>query len=79
MMLDKEFKYYLSHQAELVKKYNKKFLVIKNESVINAYDTVSKAISESDKTLGAGTFLVQFCEPGDTSTTQHFHSRVTFA
>lgn len=77
-MLDKEFKYYLAHQDELVKKYNKKFLVIKNESVIKAYDTVAEAISESDKTLGSGTFLVQFCESGDTSTTQHFHSRVTF-
>jgi len=78
-MLEKEFKYYLANQDELVKKYNHKFLVIKNETVVKAYDTVHEAIYESDKTLGAGTFLVQYCEAGNTSTTQHFHSRVTFA
>ncbi len=33
-MLDTEFKYYLENQAELVKKYNDRFIVIIGNEVI---------------------------------------------
>ena len=32
--LDKEFDFYLEHQKELLKKYNGRFIVIKNAKVI---------------------------------------------
>ena len=78
-MLDKEFKYFLDHQKELVEKYNGKFIVIKNENVIGAYDTEEEAIRETLKTHKAGTFLVQHCVPGNQEYTQKFRSRIIFA
>ena len=77
--LEKEFKYYLAHQNELVEKYNGKFIVIKDEKVIGAYASESDAIETTAKTHELGTFLVQKCEPGTAGYTHTFHSRVVFA
>jgi len=75
--IDQEFQYYLSHQAELVRKYNGKYIVIKNESVIGVFDSDGEAVNETMKTQKLGTFLVQKCEPG--IEIQVYHSRVSFA
>ena len=75
-MLEKEFKYYLEHQKELVPKYNGKFLVIINEKIDGAYDNKMQAYEETIKNHQLGTFLIQECTPGDESYTQTFHSRV---
>ena len=75
-MLEQEFKYYLDNQSELVKNYNGKYIVIKNQAVIGVYDTKTEAYTESVKTNELGTFLIQLCTPGDTSYSQTFHSRV---
>ena len=77
-VLQKEFEYYLSHQAELVAQYNGKFVVIKNCAVIGAYDNEITAITETQKAHALGTFLVQKVSPGSTAYTQTFHSRVAF-
>lgn len=76
--LEKEFKYYIKNQKELVKKYNGKYIVIKDEKVIGSYDSEIEAIEKTSKTEELGTFLVQKCEPGEESYTQTFHSRITF-
>lgn len=75
-MLEKEFKYYLAHQEELLKKYNGLFIVIKGESVIGAYHDKLEAYNETIKNNELGTFLIQHCSPGAASYTQTFHSRV---
>jgi hypothetical protein len=77
--LKKEFKYYLDHQDELIKKYNGKFVVIKDGQVIGSYDSQFEAVEETSKKYELGTFLVQKCEPGSESYTQTYHSRVSFA
>lgn len=77
--LEKEFKYYLEHQEELVKKYNGKFIVIKNREVIGAFDSELEAINTTSEQYELGTFLVQKCEPGSESYTQTYHSRVALA
>jgi len=76
--LEKEFKYYLDHQDELVKKYNGKFIVIKDCRVIGVFDTQLEAIEKTTEKHKLGTFLVQKCEPGSDSYTQTYHSRVSF-
>lgn len=78
-MLEKEFKYYIDNQQKLVEKYNGKFIVIMGEEVIGAYATEENAFIEASSKFELGTFLIQFCEPGDGSYTQMFHSRVSFA
>lgn len=79
-MLDKEFKYYLNHQEELVKLYNGKYIVIIGNEVIDKFDSASEAYIEVSKTHKVGTFLIQFCSSGNTSYTQTFHThRVSFS
>ena len=74
--LEKEFKYYLENQKELVKKYNGKFIVIKDLNVIGAYDSELEAVQKTSEKHELGTFLVQKCEPGNESYTQTYHSRI---
>lgn len=78
-MLEKEFKYYIANQKELVKKYNGKFLVIIGEEVVSSYDSYEEALSESQKKYELGKFLIQHCLPGEDSYTQTFHTRAIFA
>lgn len=74
--LEKEFKYYIGHQNELVDKYKGKFIVIKDCTVIGAYDSDLKAIEETSKKEELGTFLVQKCEPGKDSYTQMYNQEL---
>lgn len=76
--LEKEFKYYVDHQEELVQKYNGKYIVIKDNNVIGDYDDEMKAIEETSKKYELGTFLVKKCEAGKSSYTQTYCSRVAF-
>ena len=77
--LEKEFKYYIDHQVELVEKYNGKFIVIRDCKVIGAFDSELEAINTTSEQYELGTFLVQKCEPGSESYTQTYHSRVALA
>ena len=76
--LKKEFEYYLAHQDELVKQYNGRFVVIKDQKVIGDYSDQLTAITETQKLHALGTFLVQKVEPGSEAYTQVFHSRASF-
>lgn len=73
-----EFRYYLANQDEIVKKYNGKFVVIKNGSIIGAYNNEIQAVEETKKSHELGTFLVQHVTPGKDEYTEVFHSRVAF-
>lgn len=77
--LKKEFDYYLANQAEVVKQYNGKFVVIKDCKIIGAYDDRATAVTETQKTYPLGTFLIQKVEPGTAAYLQTFHSRVAFS
>lgn len=76
--LKKEFDYYLEHQDELLKKFNGRFIVIKDNNVIGDYSSQLEAFNETKKVHKLGTFLIQFCSPGKSAYTQTFHSRVSF-
>lgn len=76
--LEKEFQYYLDHQDELVEKFNGKYIVIKDEEVIGAYNNEKDAYVETLKEHEEGTFLIQLVSPGKDSYTQTYHSRVVF-
>lgn len=77
-LLQRELEHFKTHQKELVKKYEGKFLVIKNQQVQGIYDTEMDAYTEAQKRFELGTFLIQKCESGQESYTQTFHSRVAF-
>lgn len=78
-MLNHEFDYYLAHQAELVKQYNGKYLIIKNQSIKAALPSIEEATKYGNENFKPGTYLIQKCSPGDNDYTQTFHSRVIFA
>lgn len=78
MPLDKEFHYFKEHQEELVRLYENKFIVIKDEVVVGNYDSEIEAYEAAKKDYPVGTFLIQHCLPGRESYTQSFHSRVAF-
>ena len=78
-MLQEQFKYYLDNQENLVKKYNGKFLVIKDLSIKGNFDSFEDALTWAAKEFEIGTFLIQECTQGDKSYKQTFHSRVIFA
>lgn len=77
--LQREFEYYLAHQEELLKRYNGRFIVLKNQQVLGDYASDLDAVLETQKTHEMGTFLVQRVVPGDDGYTQTFRSRVAFA
>jgi len=79
LSLEKEFKYYVENQAELTKKYNGKYIVIKNQRVIGVFESEVEAVEKTAAEHKLGTFLVQKCEPGKESYTQTYHSRVVFS
>ena len=78
-ILDKEFKYYIANQNELVKKYDGRFLVIIGESVVADYESFEQALFTSQELYEMGTFLIQKCSEGNKDYTATFHSRVRFA
>jgi hypothetical protein len=77
-MLEKEFKYYIDNQIELVKKYEGKYIVIKENKIIGVYSTEMEAYNESKQNNELGTFLIQFVSSGEQGYNQTFHSRALF-
>ena len=77
--LKRAFDFYLANQASMVERYNGKFIVIRDDEVLGAYDSDLEAVSETQKVHLLGTFLVQKVSEGEADYTATFHSRVTFA
>jgi len=76
--LERAFHFYLANQDRLVDEYRGKFIVIKDDHVLGAYDDEVDAIRETLRDHPPGTFLVQKCLPGTEAYTQTYHSRVAF-
>jgi len=74
--LEKDFQYFLDHQSDLVKQYEGKFIVIKNQEVIGIYESETQAFTETQKHHQLGTFIIQECKLGSEVYTQNFQSRV---
>ena len=78
LTLRKEFDFYIKSQEKLLKKYQGKFLVIKDEAVQGSFSSQIEACRFGKDKFELGTFLIQLCTPGETDYTQTFHSRVSF-
>lgn len=61
-----DFDYFVKNYQGLFKHYGHKFLAIKNQVVLGAFDSVADAINELSGTYGLGTYIIQECT-GDTS------------
>jgi Family of unknown function (DUF5678) len=76
--LIKDSQYFTDHKAELCKKHEGKHIVIHDANVVGIYNTENEAYVESVKKYGLGNFLIQYCDKKGESSTQTFHSRVSF-
>ena len=77
--LQPEFEFYLAHQDELVKQYDGRYIAIKDQAVLAAYDSELIAVTETQKSHELGTFLVQKVSAGNSEYSQTFHSRAVFS
>ncbi|HNY35977.1 MAG TPA: DUF5678 domain-containing protein [Candidatus Pacearchaeota archaeon] len=76
-ILKEEFEYYIKNQNNFVEKYEGKFIVLKNKTVIGSYDSQLEAYEKTKEEHELGTFLIQFVEKGKENYTQTFYSRVS--
>jgi hypothetical protein len=58
-MLDIERQYFQDHQEELLKAYPGKFVVIREQRVVGAFDGLADALSVGAKEFGLTPFLVR--------------------
>lgn len=77
--LEALFNYYLANQDEIVKEYNGKHIVLVDNSIVGAFDTMEDAYNYAAANYELGTFLIQLCTPGTDAYTQTFLTRVIFA
>lgn len=59
------FKWYIQNQDNLVEKYNGKYVVIVNNSVVDSFIDENDAYFAAQKKYGLGNFLIQLCTPGE--------------
>ena len=64
-----DFNWFLNNYADLYSQYGHKFLVIKNKTILGAYDSIRDALDNTNEELG--TFIVQECT-GDPSAYTNF-------
>lgn len=80
LMCDLNYKYFTSHLDELCKKYEGRYLAIKDEKVIGNYSSFDEAFCETEKKEELGTFLIQYCSKNQDTFVNHFYSNnVVFA
>ena len=60
-MQDQDFDFFLQNMENLYKTYGHKFVAVKNQSILAAYDSFNDALDATLKTEELGTFLIQEC------------------
>lgn len=73
-MCKDNYDYYKSHLDELCKKFNNKYIAIKEQNIIGVYESFDQAFTETSKTEELGTFIIQLCSKDETSTVNYFYS-----
>lgn len=74
--LNNEYQFYLSNQYELIKKYNDKVIVIKNQEVVGCFDDEEQAYFFAKEKFELGTFLIQRCSKNESIYKATYRSRV---
>lgn len=59
-----DFNWFLNNYDKIYEQYGHKYIVIKNKTVLGAYDSVREALDNTKEELG--TFIIQECN-GDSS------------
>lgn len=70
----KDLEWYIANQRELSEKYNGKILLIVNQKLIGAFDSMQEAYATAIKSYPLGTFTLQPCSPDPDSYTLTLYS-----
>lgn len=62
-----DFDFFIKNYKDLYKQYGHKFLAIKNEKVLGAYDSVPDAIIQLSNEYEIGTYIIQECTGDDSA------------
>ena len=63
----KDFDYFVANYQDLFKKYGHKFLAIKNQQILGAYDSVPDTIKDLSPKYEIGTYIIQECTGDDSA------------
>jgi hypothetical protein len=72
--LKKDLDWYIANQKELSAKYNGKVLLIVDQNLINAFNSMEDAYAAAIKSYELGTFTLQPCSPDPDSYTLTLYS-----
>ena len=73
---DRNYEWFKAALPELAKRYDDRYVIVKDEAVIADYASYDEAFTETIKTETPGTFLIQFCSLDEEKTMQVFYSPV---
>jgi transcriptional regulator with XRE-family HTH domain len=73
-----DFDYYIANLDKLVNIYKNKYIVIKDQAVVGAYDTQLDAYFDATKNFEPRTYIIMYCIPGESSYSQTFNSPAIF-
>ncbi len=74
--LEKLFNWYIEHQAELVEKFDGRYIVLHDDAVVGNFESELEAYEFAKENCEPGKFMIQLVSPGTSNYTQTFHSRV---
>ncbi len=77
-MQDKDYAWFLENYSELYNKYGVSYLVIKNQTVLGAFNSYAEGVKAMIGKEELGTFIVQNCNGAETAYT-NFISSFNFA
>lgn len=69
-----DFDYFIRNYQDLYQRFGHKFIVIKDKSVLGAYDREYDAINDIKKIYPLGTFIVQECNGDESGYTNYISS-----
>lgn len=72
--LKKDLDWYIENQQQLSQKYNGKILLVVNQQLVGAFDSMQEAYADAIKKYALGTFTLQPCSPGSDSYTLTLYS-----
>jgi hypothetical protein len=70
----KNLDWYIANQKELAAKYNGKILLIVDQALVAAFDSMNDAYVSAIKSYSPGTFTLQPCSPDSESYTTMFYT-----
>ena len=78
--VDANYTWFKDNLPELVKVYDDKYIVIKNKSVLAAYNSFDDAFTKISETEKSGTYIIQLCSLDKNKIGQTFFThRVSFS